>query len=50
MLSRFDVLRIDGVVEALDASPGRWHAATSTGIYESTDGGATWKVVLEHEG
>lgn len=41
---------LEGVVEALDANPGRWHAATSTGIYESTDNGATWEVVLEHQG
>jgi hypothetical protein len=34
-------------VEALEASPGRWHAATSDGIYESTDGGVTWELVLE---
>jgi hypothetical protein len=42
--------KLEGVVEALDADPGRWHAATSTGIYESTDDGATWEVVLVHQG
>ena len=39
--------RLDGAIQALDASPGRWHAATETGVYESTDDGATWDVVLE---
>ena len=34
-------------VEALDAAPGRWHAATGDGIYESTDDGATWDLVLQ---
>jgi hypothetical protein len=37
---------LDGQVEALDAAPGRWHAATATGVYESTDDGATWTLVL----
>lgn len=37
---------LDGVAEALDASPGIWHAATETGIYESTDDGQTWTAVL----
>lgn len=39
--------RLDGAIQALDVSPGRWHAATETGVYESTDDGATWDVVLE---
>lgn len=38
---------LDGQVEALDAAPGRWHAATATGVYESTDDGATWTLVLD---
>lgn len=38
---------LDGQVEALDAAPGRWHAATATGVYESTDDGANWTLVLE---
>lgn len=37
---------LDGFVEALDATPGRWHAATGSGLYESTDDGATWDPVL----
>lgn len=37
---------LDGVAEALDASPGMWHAATETGVYESTDDGDTWTAVL----
>ncbi len=41
---------LDGPVEALDASPGRWHAATDTGVYESTDDGATWNHVLGQHG
>jgi hypothetical protein len=45
-----DVGKIDGVVTALDVISGRWHAATETRIYESTDDGATWDVVLKAEG
>ena len=41
---------LDGPVQALDASPRRWHAATETGIYESTDHGTSWKRVLNHHG
>lgn len=37
---------LDGVPEALDASPGVWHAATESGVYESTDDGATWSLVI----
>lgn len=40
---------LDGPAVALDAAPGRWHAATETGIYESTDDGATWEAVLTHD-
>lgn len=43
-----EVGTLDGQVEAFDAAPGRWHAATATGVFESTDSGATWTVVLEH--
>lgn len=38
--------RLDGPTEALDAIPGRWHAATDSGVYESTDDGQTWRLVL----
>lgn len=38
---------LDGHAEALDAAPGRWHAATATGVYESTDGGSTWTLAIE---
>lgn len=38
---------LDGQVEALDAAPKRWHAATATGVYESTDDGTTWTLVLD---
>lgn len=41
---------LDGPVGALDAGPGRWHASTDSGIYESNDDGATWKRVLRHHG
>lgn len=37
-------------VAALDAAPGRWHTATKSGVYESTDDGATWNRVLTTEG
>jgi hypothetical protein len=39
---------VDGPAEALDVVDGRWHAATSTGVYESTDDGKTWKIVVRH--
>lgn len=41
--------RVDGPAEALDASPDRWHAATATGVYESTDDGLTWGLVVRNE-
>lgn len=37
---------LDGRVDALDVTAGRWHAATTHGIFESTDEGQTWRVVL----
>lgn len=40
--------QLDGQVEAFDAAPGRWHAATRSGVYESTDNGATWDQVFAH--
>ncbi|QIK66399.1 hypothetical protein G7072_08545 [Nocardioides sp. HDW12B] len=42
--------RLDGPAEALDVTSGRWHAATATGVFESTDDGETWKLVLEGDG
>ena len=37
---------VDGQVEALDLTPGRWHVATEHGILLSTDDGQTWEPVL----
>jgi hypothetical protein len=39
--------RLDGPAQVLDVVDGRWHAATESGIHESTDDGRTWDVVLE---
>lgn len=41
--------RLDGPAEALDAVDGRWHAATETGVYESTDDGRSWEAVVLHD-
>ena len=38
--------KVEGEIEALDATNGRWHAATSHGTFESNDHGQTWKTVL----
>lgn len=38
---------LPGDSEAVDASTAVWHAATSSGIYESTDEGITWTPVYE---
>ena len=38
---------LDGPAEALDAVEGRWHAATESGIYESTDDGQTWQKTID---
>lgn len=35
--------QLDGPAEALDAVDGRWHAATESGVYQSTDDGRTWQ-------
>lgn len=40
---------LDGPAEAVDAIAGRWHAATHTGVYESTDDGATWTIVAAQD-
>lgn len=40
---------LDGPAEAVDAIAGRWHAATHTGVYESTDAGATWTIVAAQD-
>lgn len=37
---------LDGPAEAVDAIAGRWHAATDSGVYESTDDGETWQLVV----
>ena len=36
---------VPGEPEALDATDDLWHAATSTGIYRSTDAGVTWDLL-----
>lgn len=36
---------VEGEVEALDVTAGRWYVATDRSIFESTDGGVTWKPV-----
>lgn len=41
---------LDGQAGALDAGPGRWYAATETGVHESTDDGATWTRVVDATG
>lgn len=41
-----EVGAIDGPAEAVDAVEGRWHAATESGVYESTDDGETWTLVV----
>ena len=41
--------QLDGPAEALDAIAGRWHAATESGVYESTDNGQTWETVASHD-
>lgn len=38
--------KLPGQPQALTATDGRWFAATTEGIYGSTDDGATWKVLL----
>ncbi len=37
---------LPGQPQALSASDGRWFAATTDGIFESTDDGATWEALL----
>jgi hypothetical protein len=44
-----EVGRLDGPAEALDAVDGRWHAATETGVHESTDDGRSWEAVALHD-
>ena len=44
-----EVGALDGYAEAVDAIAGRWHAATATGVYESTDDGATWRLVAAQD-
>jgi photosystem II stability/assembly factor-like uncharacterized protein len=33
---------VPGQAQALDVAPGRWHAASTAGVFESTDEGRTW--------
>lgn len=44
-----EVGALDGPAEAVDVIAGRWHAATGTGVYESTDDGATWRLVAAQD-
>lgn len=37
---------VEGGVEALDVTAGRWHVATDQGVFESTDDGRTWTTVV----
>lgn len=41
---------LDGPTDALDAIAGRWHAATASGVYESTDDGQTWDLIVANNG
>lgn len=41
--------QLDGPAEALDAVDGRWHAATESGVYESTDDGLSWRTLILHD-
>lgn len=41
--------QLDGPAEALDAVDGRWHAATESGVYQSTDDGQTWQTLILHD-
>ncbi|MDQ3157133.1 MAG: exo-alpha-sialidase [Actinomycetota bacterium] len=38
--------RVSGAIEALGATAEGWQVATSSGIYESTDQGKTWRRIL----
>lgn len=40
---------LDGPAEAVDAVEGSWHAATDSGVYESTDDGQTWRLVVSQD-
>lgn len=40
--------QLDGPAEALDVTDGRWHAATGSGVYQSTDDGQTWQTLILH--
>jgi len=40
---------LDGPAEAVDAIEGRWHAATESGVYESTNNGETWRLVVSED-
>lgn len=37
---------VRGQVQAFDADPAGWHAATDEGIFTTTDDGATWQLVV----
>lgn len=44
-----EVVALDGLAQAVNAIEGRWHAATETGVYESTDNGETWRMVISQD-
>lgn len=41
--------QVDGPAQALDVVEGQWHAATESGVYESTDDGQTWQTLILHD-
>jgi hypothetical protein len=44
-----EVGSLDGPAQAVDVVAGRWHAATASGVYESIDGGATWRLIIAQD-
>lgn len=41
--------QLEGPAEALDVAKDRWHVATASGVYESTNGGQSWERVASHD-
>lgn len=44
-----DAGQLDGPAQALDATDGRWYAATESGVYESIDDGQTWQTLISYD-